>query len=444
MRESREARLRSLPRGGVIDPDKGASRIGASGFTILELLIAISLFGIIILGVAATVDSGLNLTRNNRNRSVAANLAAQEMDLVRTSEFMTLAPTSTTQEVGDVPYTVNRELTWVPKSATNGPCDGTGGSPQILRVRVSVTWPSMRGVAPVVSDSALTPPVGAYDPSTGHIAVKVLDRSAAPSFGSTVTATGPQMRTLPTNSDGCAFFAYLTPGTYTVSMNTAGYVDRQGDAAPSQIVGVSVGVTASAQFDYDQAATLDLTLTPDSGGTVPSDIPIVLGNTAFLPDGTKIFAGAAANRSLADLFPSADGYQAWAGGCADADPQGVTSEGSGEYWPGALRSAAFEMTPGAHTSGAVALRSVEVDVHDSIGTAVAGATVVATHAPDHVCASGATHALGTTGSEGELTSALPYGTWQITVSGRTPVSQWPSAVLDPTDPASPEVQVVVQ
>ena len=404
---------------------------------------AISLFAVIMLGVAATVDSGLNLTRNNRNRSVAANLAGQEMDLIRTSEFTSLAAASTTQDVGGVPYTISRELTWVPKSASNGPCDGSGGSPQLLRVRVSVTWPSMRGVAPVVSDSVLTPPVGAYDPNTGHVAVKVLDRDAGPSFGSSVSVTGPLTRTMPTNSDGCAFFAYLSPGTYTVSLSTAGYVDRQGNAVPSQVVGVSVGVTASAQFDYDRSATIELTLSPDNGGSVPDGIPVVLGNTVFLPSGTKLFTGTGAARTVADLFPAIDGYQAWAGECADADPQGEMPEGGGPYWPGALRAAAVAPGPGGTAAGTIALRSVAIEVVDQYAVPVAGATVVATHAPDHVCASGAVYTLGTTDAAGALPAALPYGTWEISVSGRTASLSWPSATLDPGVPTSPTVQVVV-
>ena len=437
MRHSRRVRVPVRERAG-------ARCRSNAGFTILELLIAITLFGIIMSGVAATIDSGLNLTRNNRNRSVAANLAAQEMDLVRSSDFITLAPASTAQDVGGVPYTITRELTWVSKSATNGPCDGTGGNPQLLRVRVSVTWPEMRGAAPAVSDSVLTPPVGAYDPNTGHVAVKVLDREAGPSFGSTVTVTGPQTRSLPTNSVGCAFFAFLTPGTYTVAMNTAGFVDRQGNAAPSQIVGVSAGVTASAQFDYDRSSTIHVTLSPDGGGAVPSGVPIVLGNTVLLPDGTKAIAGSGSARTLSNLFPALDGYHMWAGGCADADPQGEMSGSAGPYWPGATRDAPVAPDPGDDADGIAMLRSVTVGVHDQYGAAVVGATVVATHAADYVCATGATYTLGTTDATGSLLSSLPYGTWQMSVSGRTPLAQWPSAVLDPTAASTSPVAVVVQ
>ena len=81
------------------------------------------------------------------------------------------------------------------------------------------------------------------------------------------------VQTLPTNSDGCAFFAFLTPGTYTVSLNTVGYVNRQSVQNPSQTVGVTVGNVSSVQFDYDQAATLSLTFAADAGGTIPTDLP---------------------------------------------------------------------------------------------------------------------------------------------------------------------------
>jgi hypothetical protein len=36
---------------------------------------------------------------------------------------------------------------------------------------------------------------------------------------------------------------------------------------------------------------------------------------------------------------------------------------------------------------------------------------------------------------------LPYGTWQITVTGKSPVTTWPSLVLDPTQPATPTLTV---
>lgn len=56
-----------------------------------------------------------------------------------------------------------------------------------------------------------------------------------------------------TTSDGCAFFAYLDPGTYTATISTTGYVDRQGSQPASQAVGVTASQITKVQFDYDEA-----------------------------------------------------------------------------------------------------------------------------------------------------------------------------------------------
>ncbi|HEX4492532.1 MAG TPA: prepilin-type N-terminal cleavage/methylation domain-containing protein [Acidimicrobiia bacterium] len=422
---------------------RGFARRGEDGLTLLELVVAISCFAIITGGVAATIDSGLTLTRDNRERSVAANLASQEMDTVRSIPFTSIAPRTVTQNVDGTSYTITRELTWVSRTATNGPCDGANQNPELLRVRVVVTWPNMRGVAPVSSDTTMAPPIGAYSANSGHIAVKVLDGAAAGAFGTSVQITGPTTKSQPTNDDGCAFFAFLTPGTYTVALNTIGYVDRQGLQTPSQTVSVTSGNVSSVQFDYDQASALSLTLAPSAGGTPPNDLAISLGNTSFLPTGVRLYAGTGLTRSIGSLFPAADGYTAWGGSCADADPEGDQAGNAGPYWPGGMRPAPFAAPAGGTTTGTVPLESAALTVMAG-GLPVSGATVVATHAADSVCASGETHSLGTTDATGALTTALPYGTWQLSVTGRNALTTWPSLVLDPTATTTPAVEVDVQ
>ena len=46
-----------------------------AGFTMVEMVIAIFIFAMVITGVGVGMSSALNLTRQNRNRSIAANLA---------------------------------------------------------------------------------------------------------------------------------------------------------------------------------------------------------------------------------------------------------------------------------------------------------------------------------------------------------------------------------
>jgi Tfp pilus assembly protein PilV len=426
-----DARFRAGPRGR-----------GEEGLTLLELVVAISVFAVISGGIAATLDSGLTLTRNNRQRSVAANLASQEMDTVRSMPFTSIAARTVTQVLDGTSYTITRELTWVAHNATNGPCDGTNQDPELLRVRVVVTWPAMRGVAPVTSDTTMAPPVGAYSANSGHIAVKVLDGTAAGQFGASVQVAGPVTRTAPTNDDGCAFFAFLTPGTYTVSLNNVGYVNRQGVQNPSQTVGVTTGNVSSVQFDYDQSTTLSLTFAPSAGGTPPNDLAISLGNTQFVPTGVQLYPGTGLSRSIGNLFPASDGFTAWAGSCADADPEGERPANGGPYWQDGMRPTPFAAPAGDTTIGTVPLESASLTVK-AAGLPVIGATIVATHAADSVCASGETHTLGTTDATGALTTALPYGTWQLSVTGRSPLTTWPSLGLDPTATVTPSQEVDV-
>jgi hypothetical protein len=412
----------------------------------MELVVAITLFALIMMGVAASVATGLNLTRNNRDRSVAANLASQEMDIVREANFTSLSARTVTQTVGTVTYTIRRDLTWVAKSATAGPCDASGGTPQLLRVHVQVTWPDMNGVIPVVSDSTIAPPVGTYDPNTGHIAVKVLDANADGQENAIVSVTGPQNKTLTTNTQGCAFFAFLPAGTYTVTLNTTGYVDRQSNATPAQTLGVSVGQISSVQFDYDQSASIVATLTPTAGGTVPNDLPVTLANTAYLPNGIRPFTGTGTARTIPNLFPSTDGYQAWVGQCADADPEGIKIVGTtnyGAYWPNADRDPAVAPPAGGSASVNVTVPTAVLTVKNSTGAVVPGVTVVATHAADNIC-TGETHTLGVTNASGQITTALPYGHWSVSVTGRTAVGgTWPTLVLDPNASSTAALEVDV-
>ncbi len=408
------------------------ARPGEFGVSLLELVIAVSVLSIVMLGVAATIDSGLGLTRNNKNRSVAANLASQEMDLIRSADFASLVAGESVYDVNGVSYTVHRELTWVPRDAANGPCDGANGDPELLRARVWVSWPTMSGVKAPAADTVLTPPVGAYDPNTGHIAVKVLDRNAAPVYGVTASITGPSAASAVTNSDGCAFFAFLASGTYTVSLNTFPWVDRQGYQNPAQTVGVNVGQVSSVQFDYDQRARIRVWVEPTTALDAPDDYSLTIGNTGLLPAGIRSYTGSVNPRSITNLFPAIDGYSVWAGSCADADPEGLDVNGD-PYYLGAVRDAQVETTPGAITDHDLHLAPIRIVVTEA-GLPGDFEDVRITHAADHVCSTGENFLVGQTDANGVLEAELPYGTWTVSIDLEAPVSTWPVVAMSPLDP----------
>jgi prepilin-type N-terminal cleavage/methylation domain-containing protein len=416
------------------------------GFSLIELMAAIGIFSIVMTAVASTLSQSLRITRLNRQRSVAANLAAQEMDAVRATEFaeLPLGQVVATQVVDDIPYTVTREAEWITQNATSNACEGVSGSAlAYLRVNVFVSWQQMNGVDPVESQTVITPPTGAFDPTKGHIAVTVHDRDAGGQSGVKAIIDGPGgLQQQFTTSEGCAFFPYLTAGSYTVTLDSLGFVDGQGVTTPSQPATVNAGTITAVGFDYDEEATLSLTLQGSAAGPVPNAVPVTVGNTKLLPLGTKTVPGTGSARTVGGLFPYGDGYHVWAGECADADPEGLQADGITPFYPGATRDPALSVTPGGTTAGTVTLPTADVIVTGPNGiTPVAGATVVARHPADNGCAGGEQYTLGVTDATGTVPASLPYGDWEFTVNGRTPAGgTWPTKVLAP--PAQPVPEVV--
>jgi prepilin-type N-terminal cleavage/methylation domain-containing protein len=422
------------------------------GFTIIELMVAITVFALLMAAAALGMNGALNLTRNNRQRAVAANLAATQVDNIQATDFsnINIGYSQTTQAVDGVNYTINVNTEWVgPQTLTSDCAGGSNANPAYLRASISVSWDNMGGTLPVQDQTLVTPPVGTFDSNSGNIGILVLDRSAAPENNIPVTINGPSgTDTVFTTADGCAFFAYLDPGSYTVSLSSGGYVNDQNVANPTQTVAVVAGSTVQTQVNYDRAATLNLTMVGGAGGAVPNNLPYTIFNTGLLPTGAKRISGAGLtgpNRTISSLYPYLSGYQVWAGSCLDADPQGQMP-GGGAYYPGKVRDPALPVNPGGATSGNINMPSLLVNVKKA-GVPLAGATVLAVHAADtgNGCTAGQTWTLtGTTDVNGNILAALPYGLWTIQVSGQTATFGWPSITLNPpyTQPAK-SLNVVV-
>ncbi len=397
----------------VLDRLRARLHADERGFTMIEVAIAMLLFGVLIVSIATTQSSTMNILRTDRHRSVAANLAAEEMDIVRATSFTNLQAgrTEVSRTVGDVEYTIVRDSQWVVGDASSSPCDAPANAePKYLSVNVYVSWPVMSGVQPVDAHTIVTPPVGTYDEDSGHIAVSVIDRDGLPVAGAQVTLSPtpppPTTATQMTTADGCAFFAFLPAGPFTATLSAGGYVSYQGESMPSQVASVAVGGTTSLAFDYDRASTLDVTVVgQDTGAAAPTAVSLVIGNTHLLPSGIRLVPGSGPSRQVGGLFPFADGYDIRAGTCADASPD----------------EPAVAVLPGVATAVTLGLHEVFVTVQhdDGLGnlTPVAGVSVSASHAVDASCPSGESFALGTTDEFGVLGAALPYGTWSVSVNG---------------------------
>jgi len=428
-----------------------------AGVTLIELMAAIVVFGIAATGLAAGFIAAGEKTRVDQNRVAASNLAAREIEIVRnlftasSSGPLTVAsnPLVTNPDplaggtagqplvVDHAPYTVTRRVQWVPAGTGNSTCDG-GSSvtyPQ-LSVQVLVTWPNMGNVRPVEANTLLTPPKGVLSSSTGFVAVKILGATSQPQVNVPVKMTGPGgTSTAVTADDGCAVLATTTPGAYTVSLSNPGWVDFYGVAAPTKPATVTAGSITPLSFSYDQAGTLQESMTTASGYALPTGLrSLTVANTGLTPLGTavKTVTGTGA-MTIASLWPFSDGYTVWAGSCTQSDPAAA----------GGSRAPAVVIPPGGSATTTLPLAPTAITVQTTLGVAVSNATVTATPAATAGCASTENPlTLGVTNSSGVLSTSLPAGAWTIKVTGRTATS-WPTTptLLPSSGPTS--VAVVV-
>lgn len=413
------------------------------GLTIVELLVSMVIFALISAAVIANLGLGLTLSRTDRQRSVAANLAAQDLDAVRNLGVtaLPLGQTNTTATVDATTYTVERTTEWVTKDATSGACDGGAGARQAyVRVNVQVSWPQMAGVLPVQSDTLIYPKAGSTNPNTGGISIKVRDRTAQPQTNVLAKVTGPGGTFSQfTADDGCAFFPFLLPGTYTGTVSSAGYVDLVGNSAPSVQLGVTIGATTATAFDYDRAASLLVTLAGPTASYPPvPGLPVRLGNAngAFPYGVTQAYpAGSATSNApilATPLFPFTSGYTGWAGDCADSDP-GVSNRGQ-----------FFATGPAAAGAGTVTMDGIDATVYTLaiVPRPNQVVSVTATHPADTApqgCSTSRSYSYtGTTDANAVLRFALPFGTWKVSVTGSIYIA---TVVVTPGGPSVVATQI---
>lgn len=379
------------------------------GFSIIELVVAITVLAIVMAATAGGVTTALGLARTNRARTVAANVATQQMELERTLPFQqhvegVQAPA--TVMVAGVPYTVEVTKNWAAQDSTTGICDvaSATGSLAYLNVDVRVSWPEQGSTPPVRSTTVIAPPNASYSPYLGHLVVKVFDRSGQPSDHRVTVSGGPtSVNPQDTGADGCAIFPFLRPGTYTVSVNTLGHVSSsflggQFLPAPSQQSIVAANTTRPIEFEYDEAGYLDLRLQGRSGGDRPADVPITLRNTRLLQP-TGSYSVAASQDTVFPVFPESTGYEVYAGdaSCDDHRPDPRLT---------------LDPAPGESSAPQQLLATLVVRVEDSSATPIRNSTGTI-RARNTNCPAATYDVVTQTDGNGDARVALPYGTYTL-------------------------------
>ncbi len=440
---------------------RGRMNSDASGFSLIEVVVSMVVLMLFAGALIVTLTNGLSVSKASRQRVAAANLAARELEIVRNTfsssdaKALAVAATSSVTNgnpltvpgdsvVDGVPYTVRRDVQWLPTGTGVSACDGGSlvNSPS-LKVSVTVIWPNMRTARPVRAETVMTPLKGTLDNlSTAFIAAKVQNAAGGASAGVTAKATGPGGTfTHTTDASGCAVFQVGTAGSYSVTLDMSGWVDQTGTqvSVKTPIV-VAAGTLVKVPMTYDLFASMDVTLATDSGYVLPTPLPAVsyLKPNPPLATVRVIATSVSTTTRVASLWPTTDGYAAWPGGCADSDPAGVPTGGT--------RGAPVVVSPGGVGVATARLAPIDLTVLTSVATGsvkIPGVVVTATSvATSPACSTyDKSLTLGTTGigvDAGKLKTSLPYGKWVLNTTYQIapPGPGSASAAPDPVTPSA--------
>ncbi|ROS77558.1 prepilin-type N-terminal cleavage/methylation domain-containing protein [Curtobacterium sp. PhB130] len=404
-----------------------AARENEDGFTIIEVMVAMTVFAIIAAGVAAGIVSTMYLTQDNRSREAALNLANQALDAARsTKDVFTLDDDTRTQTVGTQGYTVKRTTNWINSDGTDNSCGAGSGVLSYKRVAITVSWTS--GTSPrqknVVLDTLISPPAAVSSASGSTIVVGVRTASGGPNENVAVNitpvsggATSLAAQPAATDGNGCSYALGVTPGTYKIAISKSGNVDESGATAPTYNITTTAGGIGNKSFLYDQALSV----------SVGAPLNLTQG-TAKLPTSmTTSFRHAdrvsTISTTSTTLFPYTDGWTAVAGSytstCKDVDPTewttpvnnlvvspNIFTDVNGQ--PGVLPTSATTATARAP----MGIIDVKMSGIDTVLVATVKNTT-AVSGGDPGCSPSTTYYFTGLKSTAATTVALPYGTWTL-------------------------------
>jgi hypothetical protein len=257
-----------------------------------------------------------------------------------------------TENIDGEPYTITSTSKFVSASSGNVSCALSGsGTADYIETASTVRWGANNdGRPPVVVHSLVSPPAG------GGVITSAENAAGAGLAGVTITVQGPgtstATQTLVTDSTGCAVFAGLVGGTYTVTASDNGYVNNVGATNPTQSVTVVPGIATPplSPFQLDKAAVQATFVTSiDDGPLTPVNWDTF---TVSNSNETQTFGTVgtySSTLSSGALYPAS--YSAYAGNCTTDDPGGSTGTTG-------LTGATYTdptVTPASGTTGSVQL-----------------------------------------------------------------------------------------
>jgi Tfp pilus assembly protein PilV len=350
MRLDQPPPVKPLARGRIAAGVGGlrARAAAEDGVTLIEILVSAVILIIIITGAFRAFDASEHFTGFEQQRSQAQAIAQQDEDNLRAlpvAQLDGLNKTYTTTS-GKTTYTVVSTAQFQSEATGSSACSAHG-SADVIKTTSTVSWAAgaTSGPSHVITASSIV-----STPAGGALIVQILDANGNAVSGTSVTATGPSgdpsstSTTLTSGPDGCAIFAGLAGGTYTVNATEAGYVDPNGNTTASAQETVVEGTSVPTGFQLDKAGTITGTLTATGANAAGATYGLVdtmtIANQGMAIPGTRVVGTVgtpftsgttAPTTGFTNAFPFPSGYTVYGGSCVQNDPATYTGTDDPSY-----------------------------------------------------------------------------------------------------------------
>ena len=404
----------------------------------IEVLVS-ALIILIVAGAVLSLVTATTRSAADQRRKSAAYSAAQEdqarLRALRLSSLNRLSETRTVTLDGET-FTVQSTGTFVSNSTgTDSSCGSESSTADYVKITSSISWPGSR--TPVVLNSIVSPSTASLDPNHGSLVFTATNGQLEPLSGLGLSGTGAGSFSGSTDATGCANFADLPAGNYTLSTSATGFVDADGNYSPwTQTVGVVASATSPVSLMYDLPGKLEATFQYKEGSSyynTTADSVVVYN--ALMPSGAESFGTPGATRSsivtAEPLFPFKEADTVYAGSCTSNLPTA----------PEAKAALIVPANGSVKTTTPILLPTLFLTVKKG-GSVVNGARVTLT---DENCKQGPNNVkrVYTTNSSGKLTEpGMPSGTYKVCVSsGNRWRAQTGVVVDDPSNGTSLTLEI---
>jgi Tfp pilus assembly protein PilV len=387
-----------------------------AGFALIEVVISALIIVMVGGAVLALISATTRSAAQQRARTQEYSLAQEDQARLRSMRISSLKNLKEVRSVtlNGAVFQVESTGAFVNNSSGASSCAENESSPDYVRIASKVKQKSGLGT-PVALESIVSPSSGSLDPSHGSLVVSATNGKGGALSNLVLTGSGSASFSGETDSNGCAIFADLPAGTYTLTPSGFGLIDVNGKTPSGQEVQISGNQTQRVQLQLDQPGGLRVPFIYKLGSTTYQTVPTYvaafnsdLGATAksFEPSAETVAGTKYA--VLSTLFPFKTAYTLYAGTCEGDQPSESKAMTTAVVVAGKTETASQVQMPTLEvtvTSGSTKIKGARVTVTDD-DCASTGKYVYTTEAEGHQSES----------TSGPMTPALPWSTYDICAS----------------------------